>query len=279
MSEFKEFAKIPRLNRDVVITEKIDGTNAQILIEVAETEDRGGTRAGAGKEPAGDEIAVVQAIDPDDATRGITYGVYAGSRSRWLKDDGKKGWDNYGFGAWVRDNAAALVRLFGPGRVFGEWWGAGVQRKYGLTGKRFSLFNVSRYGEQDRYVDERCVVSEKDYGGGSWTKTVEHKFHKGVKVCQCREARLAIDAIIGGVQIAPVPVLYRGPWITDYDHMVGGEQSGQWAPFACLGVLREHGSIAAPGFMDPEGIVIWHEASGQLFKATVKGDEKPKGVA
>lgn len=30
--EFKEFPKMPRLSRDVVITEKIDGTNAQILI-------------------------------------------------------------------------------------------------------------------------------------------------------------------------------------------------------------------------------------------------------
>jgi hypothetical protein len=30
--EFKEFQKIPRLRRDCVITEKLDGTNAQICI-------------------------------------------------------------------------------------------------------------------------------------------------------------------------------------------------------------------------------------------------------
>jgi hypothetical protein len=35
----------------------------------------------------------------------------------------------------------------GPGRHFGEWWGAGIQRRYGLTEKRFSLFNVTRWGE------------------------------------------------------------------------------------------------------------------------------------
>jgi len=30
--EFKEFPKMARMSRDVVISEKIDGTNAQILI-------------------------------------------------------------------------------------------------------------------------------------------------------------------------------------------------------------------------------------------------------
>lgn len=35
-----------------------------------------------------------------------------------------------------------------PGRHFGEWWGAGSQRGYGLPQgeKRFSLFNVTRWG-------------------------------------------------------------------------------------------------------------------------------------
>ena len=32
MTEFQPFPKIPRLSREIVITEKIDGTNAQILI-------------------------------------------------------------------------------------------------------------------------------------------------------------------------------------------------------------------------------------------------------
>ena len=31
--EFKSFGKIPRLSRDIVITEKIDGTNGQIYID------------------------------------------------------------------------------------------------------------------------------------------------------------------------------------------------------------------------------------------------------
>ena len=32
MSEFKEFQKIPRLYREVIVTEKIDGTNACVVV-------------------------------------------------------------------------------------------------------------------------------------------------------------------------------------------------------------------------------------------------------
>ena len=44
-----------------------------------------------------------------------------------------------------------------------------------------------------------------------------------------------------------------------------------------LDLLRDHGSYAAPGFMDPEGIVVYHTAARTMFKATLKNDEKPKG--
>lgn len=43
--------------------------------------------------------------------------------------------------------------------------------------------------------------------------------------------------------------------------------------------LRENGSAAAPGFMKPEGVIIWHEAARQLFKVTLEKDEAPKSVA
>ena len=40
MIEFTKFPKIPRLNRDMIITEKIDGTNAQIYVaEQAEIDE------------------------------------------------------------------------------------------------------------------------------------------------------------------------------------------------------------------------------------------------
>lgn len=176
-NEFIPFQKLPRLSRDVIVTEKIDGTNACVYIT-------------------------------DDGQ------VFSGKRTSWCTPER----DNHGFARWVADNRDELLKL-GPGRHFGEWWGAGIQRGYGLKEKRFSLFNTTRWaGADDRPA---CV----------------------------------------GV----VPVLYRGPFDT----------------VAINGVLREltiNGSVAAPGFMDPEGVVIFHSASGTLFKKTIKNDDEPKSV-
>jgi len=313
VTEFTEFPKIARLNRDVVISEKIDGTNAQILVEPVQIETGRG-----GNTPVGDEVAVVKLTrefpgvgslwgnfpgvpapetPPEPVQVELAFGVLAGSRSRWLQP-GKQ--DNFGFAGWVAANAEALVALLGPGRHFGEWWGGGIQRKYGLGAKRFSLFNVSRYGEQTAYLDDRC--SKVPFGSTvaevldpTARTVIEHKFHKGVKVCQCREARAAVDAEIGGVRVDSVPVLYRGPWFgtmyvldpanrpTTYDVMMSDEKPAArqprtgWAPALALQYLETEGSAAAPGFMKPEGICVFHEASGTLFKATIEGDEKPKG--
>lgn len=125
MTEFEGFRKIPRLFRDITITEKIDGTNAQVLIElVTYDEPEYGDKAYV--DLGGDEL----------------YKLSAGSRNRYLTPDQ----DNFGFAAWVWENADELVKL-GPGRHFGEWWGSGIQRGYGLQNgeKRFSLFNTKKW--------------------------------------------------------------------------------------------------------------------------------------
>lgn len=176
MIEFQEFPKIPRLNRECMITEKIDGTNGQIII----------TESG--------EIA-------------------AASRSRLITPE----IDNHGFATWVRDNADELRKL-GPGRHFGEWWGSGIQRRYGLTEKRFSLFNAKRW--EDAATRPAC--------------------------CHV------------------VPVLYRGMFTTQ-------------AVEAAMENLRANGSVAAPGFMKPEGVIIWHVAAQTGFKATLEKDSEWKG--
>ena len=45
-----------------------------------------------------------------------------------------------------------------------------------------------------------------------------------------------------------------------------------------LDELREYGSLAAPGFMRPEGIVIFHTAGSVGFKRTLEKDNQPKSV-
>jgi hypothetical protein len=194
--EFRKWSKIPRLNRDMVITEKIDGTNACVGVEYQ---------------------ALVE--NPEDALAVIEdYYIFAGSRKRWLVKDVKGGInDNFGFGRWVQENSEELFQL-GPGRHYGEWWGQGIQRKYGLDHRKFSLFNTSMWG----YPDERpdcCDV---------------------------------------------VPILYSGPFNTEMINMVVASLAS--------------GSVAAPGFTDPEGVVVFHTAANQLFKVTCKDDDVPKGM-
>lgn len=71
--------------------------------------------------------------------------------------------------------------------------------------------------------------------------------------------------LLGAIGVGAVPVLAEGDFT---DVLVDG----------ALATLIERGSQAAPGFMDPEGVVVFHAASKQLFKRTIKGDEAPKEV-
>ena len=64
-----------------------------------------------------------------------------------------------------------------------------------------------------------------------------------------------------------VPVLYEGP-LEDHGVMKGVKYS--------LELLQHIGSAAAPGFMKPEGIVIFHKHSNNLFKKTLEKDDEPK---
>lgn len=128
MSEFRAWPKTPRLNRNCIATEKIDGTNCAVIVE-------------PGDNATDDAVAIV--VLPD----GQEFTLYAQSRKRLIRPNSaeNKAADNFGFAAWVADNAAELAARLGEGYHYGEWWGSGIQRGYNLPFKRFSLFNVSRW--------------------------------------------------------------------------------------------------------------------------------------
>ncbi len=199
---FEEFPKIARLSRNCTVTEKIDGTNAQVVV----TDD-------LSSEPW---IAKVVGAD------GLEYGIAAASRTQYVTPAN----DNHGWAAWVLAHANELVEL-GVGRHYGEWWGSGIQRGYGLVKgeKRFSLFNTARW------ADNRDVV----------------KYPTPRPAC-CHV----------------VPVLYEGEFSTE--KVV--EQ---------VELLRTQGSMAAPGFMKPEGVIAWHDAARIYFKKTLEKDHEWKG--
>lgn len=175
---FEKFPKIGRLSKGFVVTEKLDGTNAQIVIA------------------------------PDGE-------ILVGSRTRVITPDN----DNYGFAAWVYENQEELVDFLGVGRHYGEWWGYGIQRGYGLPEKKFSLFNTGRWSGSEFPEGVDCVP------------------------------------VLGYVNLKDM---------SEVDTIMKD--------------LYMLGSRAAPGYMKPEGIVMFHTQTNTMFKRTFEHDEKGKNM-
>lgn len=137
-NEFQGFDKIERFDQNITITEKIHGTNAQILIE-------------------------------NDDDHGVS--IVAGSRTRIITPTD----DNFGFARWVDENKSALIEALGEGRHFGEWYGAGINAGYGLKEKRFALFNTHRWGplKAEGKLPDRVDVVPVLYSGPFTPSVVE----------------------------------------------------------------------------------------------------------
>lgn len=146
MVQFQEWPKTMRLYRDIVVSEKIDGTNSGIHVVPYDTT--------VGHE-SNDDFLVAE-VDLE-TTPNLRYALYAQSRKRLIRPG--KGTDNYGFAEWVRNNAEELVCLLGAGVHFGEWWGVGIQRNYGVGNRRFSLFNTSKWENLDVVLGDIPVRS------------------------------------------------------------------------------------------------------------------------
>lgn len=177
--EFQAWPKIARLaNEQMTITEKIDGTNACFIM-----------------------------MPDDEAAFGFSYA--AQSRNKLITPES----DNAGFAKWAYAHVDELWADLGPGRHFGEWWGSGIQRGYGMERgeKFFSLFNAPR-----------------------WTPAASSFKTPNLRV---------------------VPMLYQG-----------GFDSASIKGFA--DVLYESGSFAAPGYTNPEGIVIHLREAQTTYKIT-----------
>jgi len=202
--QFQPWHKIPRYNRDIQITEKVDGTNAQLAFVPLDE-----PLLGPDPQPAATLNTLFGEI-----------GLWVGSRKRWLQP-GKTS-DNFGFATWACYNAEDLYELLGEGRHYGEWYGIGIQRGYDLTERRFALFNTDYSEVTERFRDSGRLVN-----------------------------------------VDTVPVLYEG-------------SMSQGAIDEAIAELAVDGSKAAPGYDNPEGIVIYHKAARTSFKITLHNDEAPK---
>lgn len=189
---FVEFASIPRLFREVVVTEKIDGTNASVHVF-------------------------------EDGR------VLAASRTRYIVPLA----DNFGFATWVAAHENELREGLGVGQHFGEWYGSGIQRGYGLTNgdKRFALFNVGR-----------------------WWSRQNDAFTLGDAPNMCATPSCC----------SVVPIVWKGVLHSETVRNVASD-------------LIATGSLAVPGFLKPEGVVVYHTKSRQLYKYTFDKNDGHKG--
>lgn len=131
---FEGWPKIARMDKILgkcIVTEKIDGTNAHILIKDGEI-------------------------------------LRVGSRNRWITPES----DNFGFASWVERNKEDLLSL-GDGHHFGEWYGRGVNRDYGLNERRFALFNYTRWNDFNPNRPKCCEVVKELYSGEFYTGLVD----------------------------------------------------------------------------------------------------------
>jgi hypothetical protein len=104
---FEPWPEIEQLGRCwITITQKIHGTNAQVLIQ--QNEETG------------------------------HYDVFCGSRNRWLSLEN----DNYEFAKFVSEHQTEFIEKLGCGRWYGEWAGPGIGSAEGLGEKTLFLFDV-----------------------------------------------------------------------------------------------------------------------------------------
>lgn len=133
--EFKAFTDIERIGKmNMTITQKIHGSNAQIVI-----------------------------YNEEDQTK-----LLCGSRTRWITPE----LDNYGFAAFVYANKDEFIEKLGVGTHFGEWAGPGINSGEGLTEKTFVLFDVRKF-PADRSLPPQTKIVPLLYTGKIDTNAID----------------------------------------------------------------------------------------------------------
>lgn len=147
---------------------------------------------------------------------------------------------------------------------------------------------INEYGEMAAASRNRVITPQDDhYGFAKWVEANKNELLKlgpghhfgewwGYKIQRnygLREKRFSLFNLErwadGGKRVRPacchvVPILWEG----NFDDLCIRD---------IMDKLRKGGSVAAPGFMQPEGIVIYHcGAKAYIGKKTFENDEEPK---
>lgn len=126
--------------------------------------------------------------------------------------------------------------------------------------------------EDDNYGFARWAYENKEellklgpgqHFGEYWGQGIARKYNMTEKRFSLFNTARWSDPFDRPICCSVVPVLYQGVFDTQ-----GIED--------IIEDLRSNGSVAAPGFLKPEGICIYHTAAARYFKKTVEHDEKAK---
>ena len=123
-------------------------------------------------------------------------------------------------------------------------------------------YGFAKWAEENK--EELMRLGPGRHFGEWWGKSIQRNYS-----LQERRFSLFNTSKWGDDSIRPacchvVPVLFKGEFST--------------GRIECsLEGLKNYGSYAVPGFMKPEGIVIYHVAGNCYFKKTIEKDEEHKG--
>lgn len=197
---FQPFPSLTRFSHGWTVTEKLDGTNACVVIALGADLDKP------------DLEKLVASVGP--------WAVLAQSRKNLITPG--KGTDNHGFAQFVLDNATALVETLGEGRHFGEWVGKGINKRgYNLDQKVFALFNTARWRDMNELGGRlRCVpVLGEGYMG-----------EPGAEFAMWMDQLKALGSYFAHGFMDPEGIVMRhGPSGTLFKKTFDYDEKGKWA--------------------------------------------------
>lgn len=118
------------------------------------------------------------------------------------------------------------------------------------------------------WVERNATSLVEDLGEGIhygewWGQGIARKYDAKFKTFSLFNTARYSDITFTTPSLDVVPVLYEG------DNNTAAIQ-------AALTLLGAGGSVASPGFMKPEGIIVFHSASRQVFKVTLDSNDSGK---
>ena len=138
----------------------------------------------------------------------------------------------------------------------------GSRSRWLLPVKSQDNFGFARWAEEHK--EELLKLGPGYHYGEWWGLGIQRGYAQTEKRFSLFNTFRWADPFVRPPCCGVVPVLFDGLFSTDaVDEVITN--------------LAWGGSQAAPGFMEPEGIVIYHQAAKSYFKKTVLHDEARKG--